>query len=94
MKTVEVDKIIEKLEWEKRRGHYSTDERMALLSELKAMKQALNIDIVIEWLPIDEMSDEDWDRAYEEDLMIKFDNGAEGRYSSCWGSAEATHVAV
>ena len=48
MKTVEVDKIIEKLEWEKRRGHYSTDERMALLSELKAMKEALNIDIVIE----------------------------------------------
>lgn len=48
MKTTEVDKLIAGLEWESRRGHYTTEGRMDLLNELKAMKQALNIDIVIE----------------------------------------------
>jgi hypothetical protein len=68
--------------------------KFILQDSINDMNKALNIDIVIKWLPVDKMSDEDWDRAYEEDLMIKFDNGAEGKYSSCWGSAEATHVAV
>lgn len=47
MKTIEVDKLIAGLEWESRRGHYTTENRMALLNELKALKQALNRDLVM-----------------------------------------------
>tara|TARA_R110002073_G_scaffold33547_4_gene100681 strand:- start:8277 stop:8564 length:288 start_codon:yes stop_codon:yes gene_type:complete len=54
MKTTEVDKLIAGLEWESRRGHYTTENRMALLNELKALKQALKIDLVSKSLPTKE----------------------------------------